>query len=96
VLGALILYFVTEGLFLVAHQVPWGFGTMSKLYTAFLVIASQFAMAALGMLILVAITDIGHLAAPAVQYYGMNRWGLGPIRGMERSRWFVFYSRQAG
>jgi hypothetical protein len=46
---------------------------MSKLYTAFLVIASQFAMAALGMLILVAITDIRHLAAPAVQYYGMNR-----------------------
>ena len=46
---------------------------MSKLYTALLVIASQFAMAALGMLILVAITDIGHLAAPADQYYGMNR-----------------------
>jgi hypothetical protein len=56
---------------------------MSKLYTALLVIASQFAMAALGMLILVAITDIGHLATPADQYYGMNRGGPGPIRGTD-------------
>jgi len=46
---------------------------MSNLYAAFLVIASQFAMAALGMLILVAITNISHLAAPTNSYLGMNR-----------------------
>ena len=47
---------------------------MSKLYSAFLIIASLFGMAALGTLILVAITHVAHLAAPADQYYGiMNR-----------------------
>jgi hypothetical protein len=46
---------------------------MAKLYAAFLVIASQFAMAALGMLILVAITNISLLAAPTNSYLGMNR-----------------------
>jgi hypothetical protein len=46
---------------------------MSKLYAAFLVIASQFAMAALGMLILVAITDVSRLAAPTNSDLGMNR-----------------------
>jgi len=34
---------------------------MSKLYSGFLVIASLFAMAALGMLILIAITDFSRL-----------------------------------
>ncbi len=37
---------------------------MSKLYAGLLVIASLFAMAALGMLILVVITDVSYLAAP--------------------------------
>jgi hypothetical protein len=46
---------------------------MSKLYAAFLVIASQFAMAALGMLILVVIMDVGRSAVSPNQYYGMNR-----------------------
>jgi hypothetical protein len=45
---------------------------MAKLYAAFLVIASLFAMAALGMLILVVITDVAHLAAPT-NNYGMSR-----------------------
>jgi hypothetical protein len=45
---------------------------MSKFYTGFLVIASQFAMAALGMLILVVITDVSHLAAQTNSPAGMN------------------------
>jgi hypothetical protein len=45
---------------------------MSKLYATLFVLASQFAMAALGMLILVAIIDISHLAAPTNSYLGMN------------------------
>jgi hypothetical protein len=45
---------------------------MSKVYAGFLVIASLFAMAALGMLILVVITDVvGHLMAPT-NSPGMN------------------------
>jgi hypothetical protein len=44
---------------------------MSKLCAGFLVIASLFAMTALG-LILVVITDVGHLAAPT-NSPGMNR-----------------------
>jgi hypothetical protein len=48
---------------------------MSKLYAVFLVIASLFAMAALGMLILVVITEVAHLVAPA-NNPGMNRWVL--------------------
>jgi hypothetical protein len=45
---------------------------MSKRYAGFLVIASISAMAALGMLILVVITDVaGHLAAPT-NIPGMN------------------------
>jgi len=46
---------------------------MSKLYAAFLVTASQFAMAALGMLILVGIMGLGQSAVSPNQYYGMNR-----------------------
>jgi hypothetical protein len=46
---------------------------MSKLYAAFLVIALQFAMAALGVLILVVITNVSRLAAPTSSYLGMNR-----------------------
>jgi hypothetical protein len=46
---------------------------MSKLYAAFLVIASQCAMAALGMLILVVIMYVSHSAVPPNRYYGMNR-----------------------
>jgi hypothetical protein len=34
---------------------------LSKLYAGFLVLASMFVMAALGMLILVVITDVAHL-----------------------------------
>jgi uncharacterized membrane protein YqjE len=45
---------------------------MSKLYTGFLVIASLFAMAALGMLILIAITDFSRLVAPTNSPTGMN------------------------
>ena len=41
-----------------------GARTMSKLYAGFLVIASLFAMAALGMLILMLITEVSHLVAP--------------------------------
>jgi hypothetical protein len=44
---------------------------MSKLYAGFLVIASLFAMAALGVLILIVITDISHLAAPTNSPAGM-------------------------
>ncbi len=44
---------------------------MSKLYAALLVIASQFAMAALGMLILVVLADVSHLVAPT-HTPGMN------------------------
>ncbi len=44
---------------------------MSKLCAGLLVIASLFALAALGMLILVVITDVSHLAAPTSS--GMNR-----------------------
>jgi hypothetical protein len=46
---------------------------MSKLYSAFLVVASLFTMAALGAVILAAITNITHLAASAGQHYGMTR-----------------------
>jgi hypothetical protein len=42
-----------------------GARTMSKLYAGFLVIASLFAMAALGMLILMLITEVSHLVAPS-------------------------------
>jgi hypothetical protein len=45
---------------------------MSKLYSAFLVIASLLVTAALGLLILVVITDIAQLAIPTNSYYGMN------------------------
>ena len=41
-----------------------GFDEMSKLYSVLLLIASLFAMAGLGMLILVAITEIDQLIAP--------------------------------
>jgi hypothetical protein len=41
-------------------------------HAVFLVIASLFAMAALGMLILVVITEVAHLVAPA-NNPGMNR-----------------------
>jgi hypothetical protein len=44
---------------------------MSKVYAGLLVIASLFAMVALGMLILVVIADVGHLAYPT-NSYGMN------------------------
>jgi hypothetical protein len=44
---------------------------MSNLFAAFLVIASLFATAALGMPILIVITDVSHLAAPTSP--GMNR-----------------------
>jgi hypothetical protein len=50
-----------------------GFGAMSKLYSILLLIASLFAMAGLGMAILVAITEIDHLIAPTNNSYGMNR-----------------------
>jgi hypothetical protein len=46
---------------------------MSKLYAIFLVIASLFAMAALGLLILVAITHVAQLAAPTDSTLGMSR-----------------------
>jgi hypothetical protein len=42
-----------------------GARTMSKLYAGFLVIASLFAMAALGMLILILLTEVNHLVAPS-------------------------------
>jgi hypothetical protein len=45
---------------------------MSKLYSAFLVIASLFVMAALGLVILVVMTNIVQLMAPTNSYYGMN------------------------
>ncbi len=45
---------------------------MSKLYAGFVVIVSLFAMIALGMLILVVITDVGRLTAPTISY-GMSR-----------------------
>jgi hypothetical protein len=45
---------------------------MSKLYSAFFVIASSLAMAALGMLILVIISDIARLAISTSSPYGMN------------------------
>ena len=38
-----------------------------------LIVAFQFAMAALGMLILVVITNASYLVVPINQYYGMNR-----------------------
>ena len=43
-----------------------GFGTMAKLYAAFLLIATQLAMAALGMVILIAVTNVAQLAAPTI------------------------------
>ncbi len=46
---------------------------MSKLYAAFLVIVSQLVLAALGLLLLVAITEITHMAVPTKNYPGMNR-----------------------
>jgi hypothetical protein len=45
---------------------------MSKLYVGFLVIASLFAMAALGMLILILITDLSNLVIPS-HNPGMSR-----------------------
>ncbi len=48
-------------------------GAVSKLYAAVLVILSQFALAALGLLLLVVITEITHPAAPTKNYLGMNR-----------------------
>jgi hypothetical protein len=46
---------------------------MSKLYSVLLLIVSQFAMAGLGMAILVAVTEIDQLIAPTNNPYGMNR-----------------------
>jgi hypothetical protein len=51
---------------------PW-FDAMSKLYSILLLVASLFAMAGLGMAILVAVTEIHHLIAPTNNPYGMNR-----------------------
>jgi hypothetical protein len=48
------------------------YAAMSRLYSAFLVVASALAMAALGMLILVIIADIAKLAVPTSSPYGMN------------------------
>jgi hypothetical protein len=45
---------------------------MSKVYAGFLVIASLFAMAAIGMLILIVITEISYLVAPTDSPAGMN------------------------
>jgi hypothetical protein len=45
---------------------------MSKLYSAFLVITSVVAMAALGVLILVIIADISQLAVSAGNPFGMK------------------------
>jgi hypothetical protein len=45
---------------------------MSRLYAAFLVLASALTMAALGMLILVIIADVAQLEAPTSNPYGMN------------------------
>jgi hypothetical protein len=45
---------------------------MSKLYSAFLVITSVVAMAALGVLILVIIADISQLAVSASNPFGMK------------------------
>jgi hypothetical protein len=45
---------------------------MSKLYAGFLVIASLFAMAALGVLILILITDLSNLVIPS-HNPGMSR-----------------------
>jgi hypothetical protein len=50
-----------------------GFDEMSKLYSVLLLIASVFAMAGLGMLILIAITEIEQLIAPTNNPYGMSR-----------------------
>ena len=44
---------------------------LSKLYAGFLVLASIFGMAAVGMLILVMITDVAHLATTRASI-GMN------------------------
>jgi hypothetical protein len=46
---------------------------MSKLYSVLLLLVSQFAMAGLGMAILVAVTKIDQLIAPTNNPYGMNR-----------------------
>jgi hypothetical protein len=45
---------------------------LSKLYTGLLVIAALFAMAALGMLMLVVIMHIGDLAIPTKNPAGMT------------------------
>jgi hypothetical protein len=45
---------------------------LSKLYTGLLVIAALFAMAALGMLMLVMIMHIGGLTIPTNNPAGMN------------------------
>jgi hypothetical protein len=50
-----------------------GFDEISKLYSVLLLLASVFAMAGLGMLILVAITEIEQLIAPTNNPYGMSR-----------------------
>jgi len=47
-------------------------GMLSKLYTGLLVIAALFAMAALGMLMLVVIMHIGDLTIPTNNPAGMN------------------------
>jgi hypothetical protein len=44
---------------------------LSKLYAGFLVLASIFVMAAVGMLIVVVITDLAHLATTGTSI-GMN------------------------
>jgi len=49
-----------------------GARTMSKLYAGFLVIVSLFAMAALGMLVLMLIMEVSHLVAPSYSP-GMGR-----------------------
>jgi len=46
---------------------------LSKLYTGLLVIAALFAMAALGMLMLVVIMHIGDLTIPTNNPAGMNQ-----------------------
>jgi hypothetical protein len=46
---------------------------MSKLYSALLLIALLFAMAGLGMAILMAITEVHHLIASTDNPYGMSR-----------------------
>ena len=68
---------------------------LPKLYTGLLVIVALFAMAALGMLMLVVIMHIGDLAISTNKPAGMNHWVCWPLPERASRRPCPSITRQA-